>query len=137
MVALYESQTDPIEQTIQKKYRDIVYELLAVVAEPGQKLTFLNTLRNIRDVALELGPQGIADEMLYQRYDLGEIMNIDPYEVPPGMKIDTREYKRNVAKDARSFTSTKAIIDRQFVAFQAQMQSDDKVEDALNALPVR
>ena len=42
-----------------------------------------------------------------------------------------------MAKDARSFTSTKAIIDRQFVAFQAQMQSDDKVEDALNALPVR
>ena len=137
LVALYESQTDPIEQTIQKKYRDIVYEWLAVVAEPGQKRTFLNTLRNIRDVALELGPQGIADEMLYQRYDLGEIMNIDPYEVPPGMKMDTREYKRNVAKDARSFTSTKAIIDRQFVAFQAQMQSDDKVEDALNALPVR
>lgn len=80
-------------------------------------------------MALELGPQGIADEMLYQRYDLGEIMNTDPYEVPPGMKMDTREYKRNVAKDARSFTSTKAIIDRQFAAFQAQMQSDNQVEE--------
>jgi len=136
LVAVYESQTDAVHQMVQKRYHDIVYEWLAFVAEPGQKRAFLATLKNIRDVALDLGPEGIAKEMLRQKYDIAAILNTALYKVPADVKTDTRAYKRKIAKDAKSFTSTKATISKQFNAFQASMQSDDRVEDALNQLPL-
>jgi len=131
-----DAQTDAVRQTVQNEYQSIVYEWLALVAEPNQKRNFMNTLKNIRDVALELGPKGVADEMLRQRFAVGEIMNSQLYQVPADFKTNTREYKRRVAKDSKSYTSTKMNINRQFNAFQASMSSDDKVEDALNALPL-
>jgi hypothetical protein len=136
LVAVYESQTDAVHQMVQKRYHDIVYEWLAFVAEPGQKRAFLATLKNIREVALDLGPEGIAKEMLRQKYDIAAILNTALYKVPADVKTDTRAYKRKIAKDAKSFTSTKATISKQFNAFQASMQSDDRVEDALNQLPL-
>ena len=131
-----DAQTDAVRQTVQNEYQSVVYEWLALVAEPNQKRNFMNTLKNIRDVALELGPKGVADEMLRQRFAVGEIMNSQLYQVPADFKTNTREYKRRVAKDSKSYTSTKMNINRQFNAFQASMSSDDKVEDALNALPL-
>ena len=136
LINVIETQTDAVRQTVQKEYQSIVYEWLALVAEPNQKRNFMNTLKNIRDVALELGPKGVADEMLRQRFAVGEIMNSQLYEVPADLKTNTREYKRRVAKSSKSYTSTKMNINRQFNAFQASMSSDDKVEDALNALPL-
>ena len=136
LINVIETQTDAVRQTVQKEYQSIVYEWLALVAEPNQKRNFMNTLKNIRDVALELGPKGVADEMLRQRFAVGEIMNSQLYEVPADLKTNTREYKRRVAKSSKSYTSTKMNINRQFNAFQASMSSDDKAEDALNALPL-
>ena len=136
LINVVDAQTDPVRQTVQKQYQSVVYEWLAHVAEPNQKRNFMNTLKNIRDVALELGPKGVADEMLRQRYAVSEILNSQLYEVPADMKTSTREFKRKVSKTSKSYTSTKANINRQFNAFQASMSSDDKVEDALNALPL-
>ena len=136
LAAIYQSQTDPVAQTVQRRYHDIVYDWLALIAEPGQKRAFLAALKNVRDVALDLGPNGIAEEMLNQQCDIGEIINADPFVIPADVKTDTREYKRRVAMENKSFTSTKAAIDKQFTAFQASMTSDDAVEDALNALPL-
>ena len=77
-----DAQTDAVRQTVQNEYQSVVYEWLALVAEPNQKRNFMNTLKNIRDVALELGPKGVADEMLRQRFAVGEIMNSQLYQVP-------------------------------------------------------
>jgi hypothetical protein len=138
LVAVYESQTDPVKQTVQKQYQELVYEWLATVAEPGQKRAFMNTLKIIRDVGIELGPEGVADEMIRQEYPIGEILNAEIYKEPEGIKTTTKDYKRKLKKGttASSFTSSKALISKQYTAVQAAITSDDKVEDALNALPL-
>ena len=85
----------------------------------------MNTLKNIRDVARELGPKGVADEMLRQRLPSAKL-EFELYQVPADFKTNTREYKRRAAKDSKSYTSTKMNINRQFNAFQASMSSDDR-----------
>ena len=139
LIAAYSSQTDAVHQTVQSENLEEVYEWLASVAEPGQKRVFLNTLINIRDVGLQMGHDGVAEEMRRQRYDSAEISNSIPYVADAAAGGETvKSYKRKVLRDAKatSFTSTKAAIGSQFDVFTASLTNDDKVEDALNSLPL-
>jgi len=76
--------------------------------------------------------------MIRQQYPIGEILNAEIYKEPEGVKTTTKDYKRKLKKGttASSFTSSKALISKQYTAVQAAITSDDKVEDALNALPL-
>uniref|UniRef100_A0A7S0PRR7 Uncharacterized protein n=4 Tax=Ostreococcus mediterraneus TaxID=1486918 RepID=A0A7S0PRR7_9CHLO len=140
LVAAYSQQTDAVHQTVQEANKDLVYEWLATVAEPGQKRVFMNTLTNIRNVGARLGAEGVAREMARQRYDSVEISNADAFVIPEtdGGKDSAKAYKRRALRDAKSssFASTKATISKQFDMFHTSLTNDDKVEDALNALPL-
>jgi uncharacterized protein (DUF849 family) len=140
LVAAYSQQTDAVHQTVQEANRELVYEWLATVAEPGQKRAFLNTLTNIRDVGARLGAEGVAREMARQRYDSVEISNADAFVIPEtaGGIGSAKAYKRQALRGAKasSFASTKVTISKQFDMFHASLTNDDKVEDALNALPL-
>jgi hypothetical protein len=140
LVAAYSQQTDAVHQTVQEANKDLVYEWLATVAEPGQKRVFMTTLTNIRNVGARLGAEGVAREMARQRYDSVEISNADAFVIPEtdGGKDSAKAYKRRALRDAKSssFASTKATISKQFDMFHTSLTNDDKVEDALNALPL-
>jgi hypothetical protein len=139
LAAAYELQTDAVHQTVSAENHITVYEWLATVAEPGQKRAFMNTLAIIRDVALDLGREGIAEEMIRQRFAVADILSATEFTAPSGdSKISSKAYKRKVLRDSKatSFASTKASISKQFNTFANSLVNDDKVEDALNTLPL-
>ena len=54
MTNVIDAQTDAVRQTVQNEYQSIVYEWLALVAEPNQKRNFMNTLKTVSYTHLTL-----------------------------------------------------------------------------------